>query len=348
MTHSWRDYGERGSRRPALIAVWLIHTFGRSFGRVLVLPIAVYFCIFSKGTARHSRHYLSRVLNRPVRPWHVARHFYRFSVTLMDRVFFFTNRFRPFRITVKGRELVDDRVAAGQGCLLLGAHVGSFEVLRTVGTLKKHIPIKALYNAHNSDMFDGILKDLNPDIAEQLIRMGEPDTMLQVREFIQEGGLVGVLGDRAQDGGRVQAVEFLGAPAYFPVWPFRLAAAIGCPIVLFFGLLQGGNRYEIVFEPFADKIDRDRIGDDTQLAELIGSYAKRIESHCRRSPYNWFNFFDYWQRPEGVSNRGLPRGPEAKDLPRDYARGLAGADGSAALGLGRHPANDRDGPAGAR
>ena len=308
MTHSWTQYSERGSRALTGLAVRLIFRFGRGFGRALMVPISLYFHTFSKGTSQYSRAYLARVLGRRPRFRERFRHYFRFSVTVMDRLFFFTNRFDRFDISVRGREHVDARVAAGTGCILLGAHVGSFEVLRAVGSLKQGIPIKALYDAHNSDMFDAILRDINSDAADQLIRMGEPGTMLRVREFVDSGGLVGVVGDRALEGGKVRSVEFLGGPAYLPVWPFRLAAAVGCPVVLFFGLFHGGNRYEIVFEPFAER----------------------------------FNFFDYWRAPPGM-DRATADPEGAVDRPRSVdARALPGRP----AGMGSSPTREGSGETG--
>lgn len=298
MTHSWAEYRERGSSKLMMFAVRLILRFGRGFGRLLMYPISLYFFLNSRGTARHSKEFLAAVLNRKPKIRERFNHYYVFATTIMDRLFFFTNRFDDFDISIVGRGHVERYVQAGTGCILVGSHLGSFEVLRAMGSIKEGIAVKALYNEHNSDQFDAILTKLNPAAAEQLIKMGEPDTMLRVREFIESGGLVGILGDRANKGGKVVSVEFLGKRTLMPIWPFRLCAVIGCPIVLFYGLFHGDNNYEIVFEPFAKKIERADIDSDTKVSGLVQAYANRLEWHCRRAPGNWFNFFDYWSEAE--------------------------------------------------
>ena len=67
-----------------------------------------------------------------------------------------------------------------------------------------------------------------------------------------------------------------------------------CPVILFFGLYRGGNRYEIYFEPFADEIvlDRGRRAEDIQL--WMQRYAERLEHYAQFAPYNWFNFYSFW------------------------------------------------------
>ena len=32
---------------------------------------------------------------------------------------------------------------------------------------------------------------------------------------------------------------------------------------------------------------------------LAAAYAGRLEHYCTVAPYQWFNFFDYWQEGSG-------------------------------------------------
>jgi hypothetical protein len=83
------------------------------------------------------------------------------------------------------------------------------------------------------------------------------------------------------------ACPFLGAPARFPRGPFKLAAVLGAPVVLFSATWQGGRRYEVAFEAFGQV----RSG---EVDQAVMRYAAWLESACRRSPENWFNFYDFW------------------------------------------------------
>ncbi len=83
-------------------------------------------------------------------------------------------------------------------------------------------------------------------------------------------------------------VSFLGTPAWFPVGPFRMAAMLRRPVVLMLGLHRGARRYEIVFETISAKPAEE------DLEAIVRRYVARLEYHCRRAPYNWFNFHDFW------------------------------------------------------
>ena len=119
--------------------------------------------------------------------------------------------------------------------------------------------------------------------------------MLRIKECLERGEMVGMLGDRPLGDERSASVPFLGAPARFPLGPWLLAAVLGCPTALFFGLYHGGARYELVLEALSpgERVPRERRDAAVRLA--LARYVARLEHYARRAPYNWFNFYDFWQ-----------------------------------------------------
>jgi len=87
----------------------------------------------------------------------------------------------------------------------------------------------------------------------------------------------------------------MGGTVRFPEGPWRLAAALGVPVLLGFGLYCGGNRYEAHFELFARRVTVARSTRSADIAAYAQRYAQRMEHYARLAPYNWFNFYDYWQ-----------------------------------------------------
>ena len=73
-----------------------------------------------------------------------------------------------------------------------------------------------------------------------------------------------------------------------------LAAALELPVILSLGIYRGGNRYDLIFEPLADRIELPRGQRDAALDAYIRHYAARLEHYVREAPYNWFNFYDFW------------------------------------------------------
>jgi predicted LPLAT superfamily acyltransferase len=160
--------------------------------------------------------------------------------------------------------------------------------------MQRGFSLKVLMDtAHNQNIsrfFDG----LNPAIAETVIAPDRPDTLIRARESLDAGCFIGMLGDRVFGADKTTRCDFLGAPATLPSGPMLLAAMMHCPVILFFGLYRGGNRYDIYFEHFADEIVLNRQHRAEETRSWMQRYLARLEHYARLAPYNWFNFYSFW------------------------------------------------------
>jgi len=302
MSTSWLGQEERGSQKLLNFYVWLSLRSGRGFARALLYPIAFYFVVFSRRAHKASQDYLTRALGRKASWRDIFRHYLTFSTTIHDRVYFLTNGFNRFRIEVHGSDVFRELIAERRGCLLLGSHFGSFEVARVLGVREQSLPIKVLNFPENSKRINAVWGKLNPELMSLFIDLGTPTAMLEVAEHIRGGGMVGILGDRTVQAGKQVPIDFLGAPALFPLGPMQLAVILKVPVVLFFGIYRGSNRYDVYFEKLTERVGGGRRGGgEMDIEQAIAAYAKRLEHFCRDAPYNWFNFYDFWGGTGDVS-----------------------------------------------
>ena len=275
--------------------VWVALSVGRPAARALLYPICVYYLVFSGRARRAIRPYLTRALGRRI-GWHdLFRQYHGFASTMLDRVYFLAGQCSHFDIEIRGAELLKDRLARGQGCILLGSHLGSFEIVRAVGLSQRNIEIKVLMYEENTPMTRDIFRDLNPAVSDAVIRTGSPDAMLRVKECLDRGGVVGILGDRLLKQEHATPCKFFGKHAGFPAGPMWLTSILKAPVILFFGLYRGGNRYEVYFELFTEEVTIDRQHRDQQIQQWTQRYADRLERYCRLAADNWFNFYDFWE-----------------------------------------------------
>jgi predicted LPLAT superfamily acyltransferase len=291
----WVGLPERGTPRSLQVIAWIAVRFGRAVARLLLYPITLYFVITADAARRASYEFLKRARGRLVHWWQVFRHFHCFAATILDRFYLLRGEFERFRVTIHGNDVLQRQMETGKGAILLGSHLGSFEVLRALGVMAQSFPLKVLMDTvHNQNItrfFDG----LNPTIAGTVIAPDQPDTLIRVRESLDAGFFIGTLGDRVFGADKTTRCQFLGTPGTFPAGPVLLAAIMHCPVILFFGLYRGGNRYEIHFEHFADDISLDRDHRAEKIQSWMQRYAARLEYYARLAPYNWFNFYPFWE-----------------------------------------------------
>lgn len=285
----WKDRPEKGN--PFLIGLLARASllFGRRLTRPVIYCIAFFYVCFAQ-TARHaSRAYLSRVLNRPPNSLEIYKHFLYFSSVTHDRLYFLAGGFDSFEIAFQGQNEIDHALAKNTGVMLYGAHFGSFEAVRYTASNRPDLKISVLMYEKNSEKLTKILHKISPDLANVVIPLGSIQTMLTVRERLSEGHMVGILADRSvtQEVGIKR--EFLGTRGTFPLAPFRLPKLFASPICFIAGIYEGGNRYRIFF--------RDLNPENGPLSpeSILARYVDTLEELCRSHPYNWFNFYDFWE-----------------------------------------------------
>lgn len=292
----WSRQRERGSLLLARLMAGFSLRMGRRAGRIVLYGIGAYFFVFAPRARRASLQYLRRVLGRRPRPSERFRQIMSFATTIHDRLYLLNGRFDLFDFEVVGEQAMRERLRAGGGALLMGAHLGSFEATRAIGRRHPELRVVMVMYEHNARKINTALAAINPAAAAGIVGLGDPLALLQVRDLLEQGVFVGMLGDRTPGEQPTEEVSFLGAPARFPTGPFRAAALLSRPVILMLGLYLGANRYRVVFEPLADFTSVARAGREAAVRAAIVRYAARLEHYCRKHPDNWFNFHDFWAR----------------------------------------------------
>ncbi|PKO89604.1 MAG: acyl-CoA synthetase [Betaproteobacteria bacterium HGW-Betaproteobacteria-12] len=292
----WLRQQEKSNLAILRLMVWISLTFGRRIGRLVLYGIAAYYVLFAARARRASRAYLQRALGRWAEWADGFRHVLAFASTIHDRIYLLNDRFDLFDIEVVGAEALHASLERQPGALLIGAHLGSFEVLRALGRHRAGLKVAMLMYEENARKINATLEAINPAATEDIIALGRMDSMLQARDRLDQGYLVGLLADRRLGDDATVDCNFLGQPAPFPTGPFRMAAMLQRPVFFMTGLYLGGNRYRIHFEPLADFSQTPRSERAAAMQAAQQRYADRLSHYCRLAPYNWFNFFDFWQK----------------------------------------------------
>jgi predicted LPLAT superfamily acyltransferase len=268
-------------------------------GRFILYFIALYFFLFAPTARRHSIAYLRRVLGREPLAADRWRQVFNFASIILDRLYLVNERYDLFDITIEGEELMRERMESGAGAFLMGAHFGSFEATSALGRQRPGLKVAMAMYEENARKVTAMFKALNPANKSEIIPLGHIEAMLRIRERLDEGVFLGILGDRTLGGEPGLMVEFLGKPALFPLGPMRAAAVLRKPVFFMLGIYRGGNRYHAVFEKLADFSELRSGEREAAVEAAIRNYAGLLEKHCRGEPYNWFNFFDFWRGPHG-------------------------------------------------
>jgi predicted LPLAT superfamily acyltransferase len=311
----WLGVAERGSLLGMHFIVWCHRLLGRRLCSYLIVPVVGYFFVTGRAARRASLGYLTR-LHRWSRAsangasrapgWRDSfRHFHQFALTILDRVSFFVGDTAGFHMVVHGREHLERLAKDGRGALVLSAHLGSFDALRVVAD-EGGVTLNVAMFLRNARMINAVFRRLNASRPLRIIDLerAAPHSVFEIRACLQRGEFVGMLADRVGVGEdtRVSWVSFLGERAGIPQGPFVLAGALKCPVLLMIGLRVDHRRYDVFVEMLAEEVVLPTADRAAALDAIAQRYVARLEHYCLQAPYQWFNFYDYWDElPAGAS-----------------------------------------------
>lgn len=298
----WSAIGEA----TCVWGIWLLYALYRVFGRMLfrltMAPVVIYFWLAYPLARRSSMDYLRRVEatagaigTRPT--WrHSLNHLFSFGDTILDKLLAIGGRYRFERVTKEGADALLRQIASGRGGIIMTAHVGCLELCRAMANRIEGLRLTVLVHTAHAEQFNRILARLDPDSTLQLYQIDDisPATALELSARVEAGEFVAIAGDRAPaHGGRAVRVPFLGAPARLPVGPYVLAALLKCPLFAM-GCVRAGNGHLIRFTELERHVTLPRASRAARLEQLAQRYAQWLEALVVRSPYDWFNFYDFW------------------------------------------------------
>lgn len=287
---SWMSRPEKGSSSAIKVMAWASFIFGRTVTRPVIYLIALFYLVFATSARRSSKKYLTLSLGRNPSIYDQFKHFLAFATVTHDRLYLLAGRYKYFQFSVSGESVIKEALRNGRGLMLYGAHFGSFEAVRYTAIGQHDLKIALLMHEANGRMFIELLKEISPEFSNAIIPLGSVTTMIEVKDRLEKGHMVGLLADRSVNEDQRNLVPFLGHPARFPQGPFKLQRLFKCPALFISGVYLGGNRYEIVFH--------DLMPSDASITtnKLQIKYVQELERMCLTYPYNWFNFYDFWEQ----------------------------------------------------
>ena len=300
----WTRLAERGTGGALRAGVWLYRLLGSRLCRLLLLPTAAYFYLKERAWRGASRRHLEAVWSQPEgrarlgrRPGALAplRHYYEFGVQVFDRMLLWGGGLDRFEMEHAGSEHLFALARERRGALLLGSHLGSFDMARTLAT-RYGLVLNAVMYTDNGERINRLFEDLDPGSRVRVL-MFDPTsvkTAFEIKACLDRGEMVGILADRLPEGSREEPyrIDFLGQPVAFPRSPFLLACLLGCPVLVSLCVRVGVARYRTTVEPIGGGPRLPRREREKAAEELARAYASHLESVCLRYPYQWFNFYD--------------------------------------------------------
>jgi KDO2-lipid IV(A) lauroyltransferase len=185
--------------------------------------------------------------------------------------------------------VVKEELRRGKGVILLGAHVGNWE-LGGANLSLSGFPLSVVAMPHTNELIDRFFVRRRTRKGVGVVSRSHATS--ELLGSLRRGECIAILGDRNVLGPGMQT-KFFDSPAPMPYGHVILSLRTGAPIVPGFVVRERGTRFKFyVEEPIRPGSCRDAFED------LMHRCITVMETYVRRYPDQWFVFEPIWRKAE--------------------------------------------------
>lgn len=291
---SWSGKSRGGATGYKFFILLLKHTHIR-VAYFFLRFVAFYFLIFSD--KRSLRFYFNKIFQYGTFKtlYSIYQNYVLLGQILLDKIAVLSGLHKIFTFDFEGESFLRQLVKKKQGGLLVGAHMGNWEVagqlLERLGTKINIVMLDAEHN-RIKEMLDGVMTNKNVNI----IPIKEDYSHLfKITEAFKNNEIVAMHGDRFLPGTNTVTVDFKGRPAQFPAGPLYLASKNNVPVSFVFTMKETPTHYHFfatpgkVF-PYPSKLKTRK----QDIKKMVEEYVHALEKMLNRYPLQWFNYHPFW------------------------------------------------------
>lgn len=239
---------------------------------------------------------------------HQLRHIFRFADTILDKILAVSGYFSTRDLHVEG---LDELIADPSGGILITSHTGCLELCSVLRERFSTRNVRILVHTKHAQQFKRIIARINPTFHLDHIEVTEltPGVAITLEQHVGQGDFIVIVGDRTPVASHATCrANFLGKSARFPIGPFLLGTLLDCRIWTMICTRDPDkrSRYALYFSPLWTPEPVARNQRRALFEKLAQRYALELERRLSLSPYDWFNFFDFWQAPQSETTNAKP------------------------------------------
>ena len=302
MSENWYEHKETTNLGYKLMFL-MLKLLPSWFMRLLAFPIGFFYWAFDKKTRLISRKYLSKVGKKST-----LAHVCSFALNLVENVQSWAGKI-SFKNVNWQNDDVEDLVAninCARGCLIVMSHLGNSQMMKALASMgqsgtERKMSITTIMDSELSAGFGALIKKINPDSNFHIVSSNNigPDTIFLLQERLEKGEVVVIAGDRiGAHSDRYIELDFLGEKARFPYGVFLLLSLLNVPVYFVNGLRHKDLTLKPQYDMFVKKnpveFDCPRKEREERLQKAAQFYADNLAELCKKHPYQWYNFFDFW------------------------------------------------------
>lgn len=290
---SWDGKSKSGTLGYRIL-VFILKNFGIPPTYFVLRFVAFHYFLFSRKSNKTLNEYFKFRLGWA--KWKRIRsrylNYYVFAQTLVDRVAIISGLGTNFTFDFDGEENLVELIENGRGGLLLGAHVGNWEI---AGYLLKRLKTRinvVVYEGENQEIKKLLDNVKGSHGVNYIVMKNDMSHIYEIAAAIQSGELICMHADRYFPASQKIAIEFLGQEAYFPSGPFALSVGFKVPVTYVYAVK--GSPFHYHLSSTRPKIYENQQDRNVAIQTAVEDFVKEAERILLKFPLQWFNYYDFW------------------------------------------------------
>lgn len=188
------------------------------------------------------------------------------------------------------RALVKEGEKAGTGCMIVSAHLGSWEAIGWPISQVSDAKFFALARRPRCKVLTRFLDQFRNRLGVEILLIDRPLLLREMVKTLRSGNHLGVVMDQRPAGGRKTPVDFMGRQTDFVCGPAIATRMTGCAVCGVFCVRKGPMHYELISREI---VPANHGIKDTQY--LTQKMASAIEEVVELYPEQWAWHYDRWR-----------------------------------------------------
>ncbi len=298
---SWKGK-TKGSLLGYKIFLFLLKNVSLKAAYFLLYFVAPYYVLFSPKARKPMYYYFNTILKFNF--LNTVRYLFINNITfgkvIIDKVVMMAELHNKFTFNFDGeKHLVN--MANNKGGLIIGAHVGNWEIaghlLNRINT-PVHIVMLEAEHIKIKSFLDGVMTKKSMNIIPIKDDMSH---LFQIKDALLKNEIVAIHGDRFLPGAKTITCKLLGMDAEFPTGPFYIAMKYGKPVTFISSIKESNTHYHLIAtKPVLYNNSNSIKEREKVLKQIITDYIENLQIVLKKNPEQWFNYYYFWKTTNAV------------------------------------------------
>ncbi len=282
----------RGNRIGYAIFIFIFKNFGVRPAYFILLFVALYYFFFSVETSKHIYNYFNQRIgySKFKSFFRIYVSYYRLGQMLIDKTMIMSGMKDQFTSESFGAENLRGIVAQKKGGILLGAHLGNWEIAGHY-LMKYGDTINILVYDREHEAIKNYMDEVTGGRKFKLIPIKDDlSHVYAIGEALERNEIIATTADRFLSDSKTRSFKFLGEEARFPMGIFQIIKTFRANYTFVYGVKRSATHYNFYCRPHRE------VTKETSIDMIMEDYVRDLEGMVKANPEQWFNYYDFWKK----------------------------------------------------